>query len=38
MGSITSKDGTKIVYDKKGQGKALILVAGAFSYRNFPGQ
>ncbi|MCD9024931.1 alpha/beta fold hydrolase [Cohnella silvisoli] len=38
MYSITSKDGTKIAYDKKGQGPALILVTGAFSYRNFPGQ
>ncbi|WP_409340581.1 alpha/beta fold hydrolase [Paenibacillus sp. MBLB4367] len=38
MYAIPSKDGTKIAYDKKGQGPALILVAGAFSYRNFPGQ
>lgn len=37
MYSIISKDGTKIVYDKVGQGPALILVAGAFSYRKFPG-
>jgi pimeloyl-ACP methyl ester carboxylesterase len=34
----TSKDGTKIAYDREGQGPALILVAGAFSYRKFPGQ
>jgi pimeloyl-ACP methyl ester carboxylesterase len=34
----TSKDGTKIAYDKTGQGPPLILVAGAFSYRKFPGQ
>ncbi|MFS0723583.1 alpha/beta fold hydrolase [Paenibacillus sp. 1P07SE] len=38
MNSVTSKDGTRIVYDKTGQGPALILVAGAFSYRKFPGQ
>lgn len=38
MNSVTSKDGTAIVYDKTGQGPALILVAGAFSYRKFPGQ
>jgi pimeloyl-ACP methyl ester carboxylesterase len=36
MYTITSKDGTKIAYDKMGQGPALILVAGAFSYRKFP--
>lgn len=35
---VTSKDGTKIAYDKIGKGPALILVAGAFSYRKFPGQ
>nr|WP_223285253.1 alpha/beta hydrolase [Paenibacillus sp. PL91] len=38
MNSAISKDGTKIAYDKTGQGPALILVAGAFSYRKFPGQ
>lgn len=38
MYSVTSKDGTKIAYDKSGQGQALILVTGAFSYRKFPGQ
>jgi pimeloyl-ACP methyl ester carboxylesterase len=37
MSTVTSKDGTRIVYDKVGQGPALILVAGAFSYRKFPG-
>jgi len=31
-----SKDGTNIAYDKIGQGPALILVGGAFSYRKFP--
>lgn len=35
---VTSKDGTKIAYDKVGRGPALILVAGAFSYRKFPQQ
>jgi len=34
----TSKDGTKIAYDKTGQGPALILVTGAFGYRKFPAQ
>ncbi|MFD0714111.1 alpha/beta fold hydrolase [Paenibacillus sp. GCM10027626] len=38
MHTVTSKDGTKIAYDKVGQGPSLILVAGAFSYRKFPGQ
>lgn len=38
MYSVTSRDSTKIAYDKVGQGPALILVAGAFSYRKFPGQ
>jgi pimeloyl-ACP methyl ester carboxylesterase len=36
MLTVTSKDGTKIAYDKAGQGPAVILVAGAFSYRKFP--
>lgn len=31
-----SKDGTKIAYDKVGQGPPVILVSGAFSYRKFP--
>jgi len=38
MYAVHSKDGTRIVYDKVGRGPALILVAGAFSYRKFPGQ
>jgi pimeloyl-ACP methyl ester carboxylesterase len=38
MNTVISKDGTKIAYDVTGQGPALILVAGAFSYRKFPGQ
>ncbi|GAA3407709.1 alpha/beta fold hydrolase [Paenibacillus hodogayensis] len=37
MYMVTSKDGTQIAYDQSGQGPALILVGGAFSYRKFPG-
>lgn len=37
MYTTTSKDGTQIAYDKTGQGPTLILVGGAFSYRQFPG-
>jgi pimeloyl-ACP methyl ester carboxylesterase len=33
MGTTFSKDGTKIAYDKTGQGPALIIVAGAFQDR-----
>lgn len=33
MATTFSKDGTKIVYDKTGQGLALIIVAGAFQDR-----
>jgi len=33
MATTLSKDGTKIAYDKTGQGPALILVAGAFQDR-----
>lgn len=36
MNTVKSKDGTKIAYDKIGQGPAVILVSGAFSYRKFP--
>jgi pimeloyl-ACP methyl ester carboxylesterase len=35
MNTVTSKDGTKIAYDKKGQGPALILIDGALCYRGF---
>src|SRR5512142_182921 len=35
MNTVTSKDGTTIAYDKKGQGPALILVDGALCYRGF---
>src|SRR5215510_8778265 len=33
METVTSKDGTKIAYDKIGQGPALILVLGALNSR-----
>jgi pimeloyl-ACP methyl ester carboxylesterase len=33
VGTVISKDGTKIAYDKTGQGPALIIVAGAFQDR-----
>jgi pimeloyl-ACP methyl ester carboxylesterase len=33
MGTVTSHDGTTIVYDQSGQGPALILVGGAGSTR-----
>jgi pimeloyl-ACP methyl ester carboxylesterase len=36
MQSVISKDGTTIAYDMIGRGPALILVAGAFSYRKYP--
>ncbi|GIP39313.1 alpha/beta hydrolase [Paenibacillus sp. J31TS4] len=38
MKTVISKDGTTIAYEKRGSGPALILVTGAFSYRQFPGQ
>ncbi|GAA4528505.1 alpha/beta fold hydrolase [Amycolatopsis samaneae] len=37
MHTATSRDGTKIAYDRTGDGPALVLVAGAFGYRKFPG-
>ena len=37
MSSVLSKDGTSIVFDKIGFGPAVILVAGAFSYRMYQG-
>jgi pimeloyl-ACP methyl ester carboxylesterase len=36
MLSTFSKDGTKIVYDRTGQGPAVVLVSGSFSYRRYP--
>jgi pimeloyl-ACP methyl ester carboxylesterase len=35
MNKVTSKDGTEIAYDKRGQGPAVILVDGALCYRSF---
>src|SRR6266446_4701725 len=37
MKTVISQDGTAIAYDQVGQGPAVILVAGAFSYRKYPG-
>ena len=37
MKTVISRDGTSIAYDQVGQGPAVILVAGAFSYRKYPG-
>jgi hypothetical protein len=34
MQTVTSKDGTKIAFDKVGSGPAVILVNGAMSYRD----
>lgn len=33
MATVTSKDGTKIAFDKVGSGPAIVLVNGAMSYR-----
>ncbi len=33
MAAVSSRDGTKIVYDRSGQGPALILILGAFNER-----
>jgi len=33
MNTVTSKDGTTIAYDKRGNGAAVILVDGALGYR-----
>jgi pimeloyl-ACP methyl ester carboxylesterase len=35
METVTSPDGTRIAYDRAGDGPAVILVGGAFSYRAF---
>ncbi len=35
MSTVMSKDGTTIAYEKKGSGRAIILVDGAICYRNF---
>ena len=33
MGTVTSRDGTRIAFDESGEGPALILVVGAFNDR-----
>lgn len=33
--TVTSKDGSRIAYDRHGSGPAVILVGGALSYRKF---
>jgi len=38
MNTVTSADGTTIAYDRTGTGEPLVMVAGAFSYRRYPGQ
>jgi len=38
MHTVTSADGTTIAYDRAGAGEPVVLVAGAFSYRRYPGQ
>ena len=38
MHTVTSADGTTIAYDRTGAGDPVVLVAGAFSYRRYPGQ
>ena len=35
MNTVTSKDGTKIAFDRVGSGPAVILVSGATAYRAF---
>lgn len=35
MQTVTSKDGTRIAYDRLGSGAVVILVAGALGYRKF---
>jgi len=35
MKTVTSKDGTKIAFDKTGAGPAVIIVNGALQYRAF---
>ena len=36
MTDVRSKDGTSIAFDQSGDGPAIILVGGAFSYRALP--
>jgi len=35
MQTVTSKDGTRIAYDRTGDGPLVILIGGAMSYRKF---
>ena len=35
MQTVTSKDGSRIAYDRSGSGPSVILVGGALSYREF---
>jgi len=35
MEKVTSKDGTGIAYDKRGEGSAVILIDGALCFRSF---
>jgi pimeloyl-ACP methyl ester carboxylesterase len=35
MQTVTSRDGTRIAYDRHGSGPTVILVAGALGYRKF---
>ena len=35
MLTVTSKDGSRIAYDRLGSGPAVILVGGALGYRRF---
>jgi pimeloyl-ACP methyl ester carboxylesterase len=35
MHTVTSQDGTRIAYDRSGDGPVVILVGGALSYRKF---
>ena len=35
MQTVTSKDGSRIAYDRYGSGPAVILVSGALGYRKF---
>ena len=35
MQTVTSKDGSRIAYDRYGEGPAVILVGGALGYRKF---
>jgi pimeloyl-ACP methyl ester carboxylesterase len=37
METVTSRDGTHLAFDRIGRGEPVILVAGAFSYRKYPG-